>query len=154
MPYDETLSLIIITKVKDNSTGNLTLESTISTSSNDNNPRNDYDNDTTKIIGATDLEVLKIADKNKYVVGENVHWSIVIHNTGKADALNLKAQDILPAGFEYIGFKATAGVFDPEIGIWSIEGVAAGKNVILDIYSKVLSAGEFTNFVNITTDTP
>ncbi|MCF0225738.1 MAG: DUF11 domain-containing protein, partial [Methanobrevibacter sp.] len=57
-------------------------------------------------------------------------------------------------GMKFVSYNANMGTFDPNTGVWSVGDLEAGKIAYLELYSIATVAGEFTNFVNVTSDTP
>ena len=155
LTVNQNLTLIVITKVKDNATGDLTFNANITTSTMESDYTNNVDNDTAKVIpDKTNLKVTKVADKESYYVGDTVKWIITIYNTGNITAVNVRASDMLPAGMKFVSYNANMGTFDPNTGVWTVGDLEAGKIAYLELYSIATVAGEFTNFVNVTSDTP
>ena len=94
------------------------------------------------------------ADIENVHLGEFVTWIVTVQNFGPDVAKNVQVRDELPDGLEYVYHISTAGLFNPNTGIWNIGdlGVENGE-VALYITCKAISVGEQVNKAWLTTDT-
>lgn len=125
----------------------------------DSTPNNDdgdqSEDDETSITAApeqADLSLTKIVVDNDINpnVGEEISFEITVSNAGPNDATNVVVQDILPTGFNYVLYSATAGTYDDTTGLWQVGTVASGTNETLIIDVLVNSTGDYTNVAQIT----
>ncbi|WP_422349955.1 PKD domain-containing protein [Flagellimonas sp.] len=125
----------------------------------DSTPNNDdgdqSEDDETAITAApiqADLSLTKIVVDNDINpnVGEEISFEITVSNSGPNDATNVVVQDLLPTGFNYVLYSATAGAYDDATGLWQVGTLANGTNETLIIDVLVNTTGDYTNVAQIT----
>ncbi|MDM9632821.1 gliding motility-associated C-terminal domain-containing protein [Robiginitalea aurantiaca] len=92
-----------------------------------------------------DLEVLKSIDNPQAVIGDEVIFSIVLNNLADARAAAVQVGDFLETGFSYISHTTSAGAYNPQTGLWSIQEIAPQASESLEIRATVLANGVYTN---------
>ena len=116
----------------------------------------DYDltnnNDTERIFvnPASDLAIDKEVDASSVNFNDVVKWTLTIVNNGPDSATNVKVIDILPDGFTYLNSTLTKGNYTDDI--FSIEHIAVGEKVIIEIFTLVETTGDFINYANVSSD--
>ena len=84
------------------------------------------------------------------MVGNNtlVNFTIVVNNTGIANATNVNVTDILPDGFEFV--SASAGnVTDGQKVSWTIDKLNIGDVKEFWIVARSVATGNWTNVVDV-----
>ncbi len=105
-----------------------------------------------------DLILEKTAVSTNPLVNDDVIFSIKITNASidESPVTNIEVEDIIDedSGFVYIDYTAELGDYDVATGIWSIESLAKGQEVTLQIRVSVPSEGRFTNMARIRRSSP
>ncbi|GAB5475524.1 MAG: hypothetical protein Mars2KO_36230 [Maribacter sp.] len=105
-----------------------------------------------------DLILEKTAVSTNPLVNDDVIFSIKITNASidESPVTNIEVEDIIDedSGFAYIDYTAELGDYDAATGIWSIESLAKGQEVTLQIRVSVPSEGRFTNMARIRRSSP
>ncbi|ANB18193.1 Hypothetical protein I596_2181 [Dokdonella koreensis DS-123] len=118
----------------------------------DPNPTNNSSG--TTINGqSADLGVTKTVDNSAPTVGDDVVFTITIHNNGPSDATGVALTDPLPASLSFVSAAPSQGSYDPVSGIWSVGTLTAGgptSTATLTITATVVSAGATTNTATVT----
>ncbi|MDF0717602.1 gliding motility-associated C-terminal domain-containing protein [Muricauda sp. 334s03] len=70
--------------------------------------------------GLNDLSLSKTVDNQNPNVGDVVRFVVSITNSGPSDARNVEVTDMLPSGYTYESHAATAGSYDANTGLWTI----------------------------------
>ena len=131
-----------------NTTGNI--RNLVSVKGNEFDP-NLSNNNASAIINAkpsSDLSIVKSVNTSRANYGDLVKWTLTVSNNGPNTATNVKVQDVLPKGFVYVDSKAGKGSYSN--GIFTINTLAVGEKVNLEIVSKVTATGNFINYANVT----
>ncbi|MEO8581521.1 MAG: DUF11 domain-containing protein [Patescibacteria group bacterium] len=95
-----------------------------------------------------DLELQKTADKSAVNVGQQITFTVSLFNRGPADATNVRVQDILPTGLQYV-LDTSSGAYNSTSGVWSIASLAANQTVSLNITATVTQSGSLTNYTQV-----
>ena len=145
-------TLVLITQVvKD---GSITNFVTVNSTTPDSDKTNNRANNTTVVNPICDLEILKLVSSKKAFVGEELTWVIVVMNHGPSAAKDVKVQEKIPASLEIVSCTATKGTYDKNSQIWTIGNLNDASSVTLTLVTKVLSVGNITNPVEVSTSTP
>jgi uncharacterized repeat protein (TIGR01451 family) len=96
-----------------------------------------------------DLEVTKTADASTFVVGEVVTYTVTITNNGPSDAVNVKVEDVLPAGVNFDSSTASQGYYYVMSGIWDVGDLADGASETLTIEATVNTPGDIVNCATV-----
>ncbi len=94
----------------------------------DSNPDNNIDSEDDQATvnpvpsGLADLSIEKIVSNATPLVGDTVEFTINVTNSGDSDATGVQIRDQLPVGYTFVSYVATAGLYDSDTGIWSING--------------------------------
>jgi len=70
--------------------------------------------------GLNDLSLSKTVDNTNPNVGDVVRFVVSVTNNGPSDARNVEVTDVLPSGYTYESHTSTAGLYNIDSGIWSI----------------------------------
>ena len=101
-----------------------------------------------------DLSLKKWVDDPLPAVGQVITYSIVISNSGPADAYDVQVLDRLPLGVVYSDSVATRGSYSVTTGLWDIELITVTEWLTLDVISVVTGTGRITNTTEITVASP
>lgn len=158
MPVTNSYTLQITALV--NSIGNYTNSAEITASSQpdpDSIPNNgittedDYaEASTTPITTSADLSLTKTVSNTTPLVGSQVTFSLQVNNAGPQATDNVAVTDLLPSGYTYASYTATAGSYDAVTGLWSVGNMPVASNHTLQINAVVNAAGNYTNTAEIT----
>ncbi|MDO5860454.1 DUF11 domain-containing protein, partial [Methanobrevibacter sp.] len=128
------------------------------TSTYDPDKTNNKDNEVIKVKKASasaDLELTKVANRDKVRVGDIIIWTITVTNHGPDKASGVYVQDILDAGdVEFISAKYSVGKFNEKTGMWDIGDLENGESVTLIVIFRALSEGEVINYAEVVSETP
>ena len=149
---DASVSLVLITQVVKE--GNLTNVVIVNSTTPDRNETNNKANNTTEVNPVCDLEIIKLVSAKKAYVGEVLTWTIKVTNNGPSAASDVKVLEDIPNSLKFIKAIASKGTYDAKSQVWTIGKLASGSSVTLEIVTKVLSVGNITNPVEVTTKTP
>ncbi len=84
-------------------------------------------------------------------IGGTATFRVSVQNTSVVDdATNVKIEDILPAGLEFVGATASAGSYASGAGLWFIPTLAANTTATLDIVAKLTATSPRTNTAKLT----
>ncbi|WP_420603083.1 gliding motility-associated C-terminal domain-containing protein [Flagellimonas sp.] len=98
----------------------------------------------------SDLVLRKSVNILSPLVGEEVIFNISITNNGPSDVTGVEVQDLLPTGYTYISNNRTAGVYDPNTGIWELNGVIPnGTTETMNIIATVNPLGDYFNVTEV-----
>ena len=70
--------------------------------------------------GLSDLSISKTVDNTSPNVGDVVRFVVSVTNHGPTNASGVMVTDLLPQGYNYQSHTSTAGVYNPNSGIWNI----------------------------------
>ncbi len=70
--------------------------------------------------GLADLSLTKLVDNTTPNAGDVVRFTISVANDGPTDATGVVITDLLPEGYTYQSHTTTAGVYDPNTGLWNV----------------------------------
>ena len=139
-------TLEIITFI--NKTGLLTNNANVSGDEYDYNKSNNNDNSSIVVPPSSDLEINKVVGTENPLYKSNLKWIVIVKNNGPDKATDVKVNEALSDAFALIKSNASKGYYIN--GIWSIGDLDVGETVSLEIITKVVKTGNFTNVVNVT----
>ena len=134
------------------SAGNISNVVVVTSTENDTNKSNNNASiPNITVLGIVDLEITKETDvKDLAYVGQNIVFIVTVRNNGQSDATNVKVTEVLSPHLEMIGYSTWSGYYDVEEGIWYIGDLARNDWRQLVIVAKVISAGNISNVVVVT----
>jgi uncharacterized repeat protein (TIGR01451 family) len=110
----------------------------------DPNPTN---NQATAVVTPqqADLQVSKSVDNPTPLLGELIHYTIVLTDNGPEPATRVTVNDLLPADVSFVSESASVGAYDPTTGVWTVGTVNVGAPQTLTITAEVMTPDPGTN---------
>jgi uncharacterized repeat protein (TIGR01451 family) len=105
-----------------------------------------------------DLEITKDVIPTEPEPGDNVTYTIVVHNYGPGDASGVEVTESMPAELiscETVDPTPTQGSYDAGTGVWTVGNMAAGTSATLMLKCQVdpqAETGQVVNEVTVTAD--
>lgn len=118
-----------------------------------NNDATEDDQETINPVPAvvSNLSLTKTVDNATPLVGENVEFTLDLFNAGPNDARGVVVMDQLPSGYTYVSHTATAGSYNRNSGLWTINGNLFNSTTeTLNIIARVNPTGNYLNVAQIT----
>ena len=106
---------------------------------------NNHDDELIRVNPACDLAIIKLVNSSNVNYHDYVKWTLIILNNGPDNATDVNITDILPKGFTYI--NSTLPYVN---GVITVENLAVGELINIDIICFVETTGNYTNFANVT----
>ena len=144
-PYSSKL-LEIITYI--NATGVLINDANVSGDEYDYNKSNNNASESVDVPASADLEIVKLVNDSNPKYGEIITWILVVKNKGPDEATDVNVSEVLGEEFELISSTATKGHYIN--GTWVIGNLDNGEEVTLEIVTKIIKTGNFTNVAIVT----
>jgi uncharacterized repeat protein (TIGR01451 family) len=120
--------------------------------SHDESTFEDDEDCVTVIPQQADLSLTKTANPDSVTVGDNVTFTIEVHNSGPDQATGVTVSDPLPAGTSFVSANESQGSYDPLTGIWTVGTLNVGQTATLTITVTVTStAAEIINCAEVET---
>ncbi|WP_429725827.1 gliding motility-associated C-terminal domain-containing protein [Aquimarina litoralis] len=105
------------------------------------------------VVGEIDLVVSKsIVEPGPYVLGGIYTYTIIVANSGPAQATNVAITDQLPGGITYVADTPDQGSYDNVTGVWTIGTIPADELRMLMITFSVDPGSSNATITNIITD--
>jgi gliding motility-associated-like protein/uncharacterized repeat protein (TIGR01451 family) len=101
---------------------------------------------------SADLSITKtiIGGNTTPLVGSQISFEVVINNAGPDTASGVQVTDLLPTGYTYTIFSATAGSYSSATGLWNIGTMTSGSSETLIVTATVNAAGNYENIAEVT----
>ncbi|WP_170108168.1 T9SS type B sorting domain-containing protein [Flavobacterium sediminis] len=99
-----------------------------------------------EINPCSDLEVNKTVASAQ---GDQAVFQIVASNLGLSNDTNVEVTDLLPDGYQYVSYTASAGSYDPVAGIWTVGDLDFGATETLLVTVTINPTGNHTNIAQI-----
>lgn len=154
---NQTVSIEIVAKIiSSNSMRNIAQVETNnvpdpnSTPGNDNPNEDDYGYaDVVPQQNGADLSLTKRVSNQTPNVGDEITFTIEVHNAGPNQTNNVTVRDLVPQGVTFIGANASQGNYNSGNGIWSIGSLTKGSTVRLDMKVRVNVTGQIRNIAEV-----
>ncbi|MTH16524.1 DUF11 domain-containing protein, partial [Flavobacterium sp. LC2016-01] len=105
---------------------------------------------TAPILQSADLSITKTVNNTAPLVGSQVTFSVQVSNAGPQDTNGVTVTDLLPSGYTYVSYSATAGSYDSATGLWAVGSLLNGASHTLQLTATVNPAGDYLNFAEVT----
>jgi uncharacterized repeat protein (TIGR01451 family) len=150
LPLGGNITYTVTVNVPSSYTGTLTSTATIATPAGviDPVPGNNSATDVDNVNSVTDLAITKSVDINNPDVGTDVVFTVTVTNNGPSDATGVTVFDQLPSGYAYVTDNVGAA-YNSGTGLWTINGLAIGASVSLNITATVLATGGYVNTATV-----
>ncbi|MFD1294656.1 Ig-like domain-containing protein, partial [Lutibacter holmesii] len=104
------------------------------------------------VVGSIDLSLTKTVVDGDVVLGAGTlkTFEIRVLNDGPSIATGVQVVDLLPSGYDYVGYNSTIGTYDPNSGLWNLGFIEPGNTAVLMLDVNVLAEGEYNNCAQIT----
>ena len=144
----QTLELIC----KIHATGEFTNVANVWGEETDPDLSNNEDEDSFYVPPASDISVTKTVSKYEYTVGDLVNYFIKLTNYGPDKAKNIKVKEIMDDSLLLKSFHASAGDFNENDDVWSLDELDVGESEFLKISAIAQKQGTAENKVVATSD--
>ncbi|HEY2413809.1 MAG TPA: right-handed parallel beta-helix repeat-containing protein [Pirellulaceae bacterium] len=137
----QTFTLVVKTgaSLADGST--ITNTANISTTSTESNPNDDMATATTTVATTADVSISKTENTDTVAPGDNLTYTIVVHNNGSSDAQSVVATDVLPVGTTFVSGSQTSGP------TFTLAAPNPGDTGVVTATANSLAAGASATFV-------
>jgi gliding motility-associated-like protein/uncharacterized repeat protein (TIGR01451 family) len=92
-----------------------------------------------------DLSIVKAVNNTTPIIGNSVVFTIVATNNGPINATGVAVNDVLQNGYSYVASSATAGIYNPSTGVWTIGNMNNGSSEVLTVTVTVIGNGNYVN---------
>jgi len=100
-----------------------------------------------------DLHVTKTVNVQKAMIGQVVHFTIVVSNSGVDAATNVRVMDSFPAGLQFVGITSISqGSYNPAAHQWNVGTLAVGATATLIVAARVNTVATILNEVTAVGD--
>jgi uncharacterized repeat protein (TIGR01451 family) len=82
-------------------------------------------------------------------IGEQVVFTLALHNIGPTEATGVAVRDLLPAGFGFAAATPDQGTYDDNTGTWQVGTVPNGATLNLTLAATVTQVGVLLNTAEI-----
>ncbi|MBR4448151.1 hypothetical protein [Methanobrevibacter sp.] len=130
-----------------NSTGAIENFVSVNASEFDYDLTNNNDTETIHVGPASDLAIVKTVNASNVNFNDVVKWILTISNNGPDNATNVRVYDLLPDGFTYVSSTS-----DYQDDMFTIDNIAVGKTVTVEMITLVQTTGEFMNYANVSSE--
>ena len=128
--------------------GNITVDGTVSSSEDDSDLTNNYDEITMVVRSLVDLSVTKTVSNAAPTVGDVIEYVITVVNAGPSNATGVVVNEKLPDGVVFISDDSN-GAYNHNSGVWNVGTMNANESKTLTIKVLTNSVGQITNNVDV-----
>lgn len=122
-----------------------------STPGNNSTTEDDDASSGTTPVPTVDLALTQTVDTATPGVGGNITFTLTLTNAADMSAAtNITINDTLPAGYTFIGYTSSQGIYNTGTGVWSAGNLAAGASATLAITARVLGSGAYVSYAEVT----
>jgi gliding motility-associated-like protein/uncharacterized repeat protein (TIGR01451 family) len=112
----------------------------------DDNGDGDPDDPTvTEVNSIFDLDIIKVVDELRPIVGAEVTFTIEVANIGNVTATDVVVSEQIPNGYVFVSALTTAGTYSEFDGEWTVGQLNPDQVEILQITVEVLGFGDYAN---------
>jgi uncharacterized repeat protein (TIGR01451 family) len=110
-------------------------------------------NEQVTVGGEADLSITKKAGTAQVIMGENVTFTLTVHNDGPSVATDVIVSDPLPTGLFFLGIGAISqGSVNAAGDVWSVGTLSVGATASAQIITQVIAIGPITNSASVKAD--
>ena len=128
--------------------GNITVDGTVSSSEDDSDLTNNYDEITMVVRSLVDLSVTKTVSNAAPTIGDVIEYVITVVNAGPSNATGVVVNEKLPNGVVFISDDSN-GAYNHNSGVWNVGTMNANESKTLTIKVLTNSVGQITNNVDV-----
>jgi len=128
--------------------GNITVDGTVSSSEDDSDLTNNYDEITMVVHSLVDLSVTKTVSNAAPTVGDVIEYVITVVNAGPSNATGVVVNEKLPDGVVFIS-DDSSGAYNRNTGVWTVGSINANETRTLTIKVLTDKVGQITNNVDV-----
>ncbi len=135
--------------ISSSATGFLTNFAAVSSAVLDLAPENNHATDSDELRATTNLALTKaLASPGAVQVGDDVTFTLTVHNEGPSDSTGAIVTDILPPGLGYVSNDCGAGFAAPAL-TWNVGPLAANASATCNLAVTISQAGTITNLARV-----
>ena len=112
---------------------------------NNNLASNDPLDEPVTIAPVADIALTKTVQPSQVMFGENVTFTLIVHNKGPDAATDVFVDDPLPPGLAFVSATPSQGTFVSASGIWIVGTLANGATATLRLTDRVAAFGPIVN---------
>ena len=108
---------------------------------------------TGEVLPLIDLSINITISNPPYYVGEDINYTITIHNNGPSNATNVWAYIPIPSGLKFLYVWNLDGYipnYNNVTGWWNVSTLNAGETIQINMTLRLNKSGEYNQTVNIT----
>jgi uncharacterized repeat protein (TIGR01451 family) len=143
-----------VAQISASATGTLTNMATVAVPPGDNTPADNSATDTDTLTPqAADLSIVKTASPTQAIMGQNLTFTLTVHNNGPNAATDVIVSDPLPPGLFFIGVGSISqGSVNVTGDVWTVGTLAAGATANVQIITQVIAIGPVVNMASVRAD--
>jgi uncharacterized repeat protein (TIGR01451 family) len=92
-----------------------------------------------------DLVLTKVADQTQVMFGQNVTYTLTVHNLGPDTATNVFLNDPFPAGLVFVSAFPSQGIYASMSGTWFVGTLTVGATATLQLTARIDAMGPIIN---------
>ncbi len=92
-----------------------------------------------------DIALTKVVQQSQVMYGQNVTFTLIVHNKGPSAATDVFVDDPLPPGLAFVSATPSQGTFVSASGIWVVGTLANGATATLRLTARVAAFGPIVN---------
>lgn len=96
-----------------------------------------------------DLSLSQTISNTPLLVGNQATFTLILKNSGSANATGVKIKDLLPSGFSFVNAKPSLGTYNSKTGIWNVGSIKSGRNATLTLTGTVTNATSAAAYTNV-----
>lgn len=98
-----------------------------------------------------DLSLVMTVDNASAKVGQNVTFTVALHNAGPDGATGVNVLDKLPTGLQFVNATTSSGSYSATTGLWNVGSLAQGATTTLTIVATLLTDQAVSNVAQVAT---
>ena len=149
---DGTVTFTAVATISPSATGTLSNTATVAMPPGDNTPADNTDTDTDSLTPQADVTLTKVVHQSQVMFGQNVTFTLTVHNNGPSAATDVFVDDPLPPGLVFVSAAPSQGTFVPASGIWVVGTLAIGASATLQLTTRVAALGPIVNIAEAGAD--
>ncbi|MEO8477005.1 MAG: hypothetical protein ABI572_08140, partial [Actinomycetota bacterium] len=156
MAASASTTLQLVVAVDSGRTAGLSNTADITTATTDPVPGNNSSTQTTAVNTSADISITKSDTPDPVAAGQTLTYTLAVSNAGPSNALNVSAQDVLPAGVSFVSAVPSTGSCSESFGTVTcgLGTVATGGGATITIRVTPSAAGSLSNTASVSSSTP